>query len=114
VNPCSRYLDGEVKGIIEDLLCRNQFIKSYGPRQLISDLRARNVSENKIPSKKQLQNKLFYFCQTKFMYVNEVHPLEDKLHPLVFIGDEGEEQSFICHYKCDAEDHLILGDGSDL
>jgi hypothetical protein len=61
------------------------------------------VSENEIPSKKQLQNKLFYFHRTKFMYANEVPPLEDKLRPLVFTGDEGDEQSCIYHYNCDAE-----------
>jgi hypothetical protein len=59
VNPSNRHLDGEVKEIIEDLLHRNLFMKSYGRRQLISVLRARNVSENKVPSKKQLQNNLF-------------------------------------------------------
>jgi hypothetical protein len=39
--------------------------------------------------------------------------MEDKLHPLVFTGDKSDEQLFINHYKCDAEERLILGDGSD-
>jgi hypothetical protein len=77
-------------------------------------LRAKNISENLIPSYKQLQNELFYFHITKLLYVIEVHPMEHKLHPLVFTGDESDEQPFIYHYKCDAEERLILGDGSDL
>jgi len=40
--------------------------------------------------------------------------MEHKLHPLVFTGDESDEQPFIYHYKCDAEERVILGDGSDL
>jgi hypothetical protein len=47
------------------------------------------------------------------MYINEVNPLEDKLRPLVFTGDESEEQPFVYHYKCDANNELILGDGTD-
>jgi hypothetical protein len=45
------------------------------------------------------------------LYVNEVHPLEDKLHPLVLTGDEGDEQSY--NYKCDVEEGLILGNSLD-
>ena len=79
----------------------------------MSDLRRMNISENKIPSYKQLQNKMFYFRRNKLMYINEVNPLEDKLRPLVFTGDESDEQPFVYHYKCDANNELILGDGSD-
>jgi hypothetical protein len=47
------------------------------------------------------------------MYINEVNPLEDKLRPLVFTGDESEEQPFVYHYKHDANNELVLGDGTD-
>jgi len=72
-----------------------------------------NITENKIPSYKQLQNKMFYFRHNKLMYINEVNPLEDKLRLLVFTGDESDEQPFVYHYKCDANNELILGDGTD-
>jgi hypothetical protein len=32
----------------------------------------------------------------------------------VFTGDEGDKQSVKYHYKCNAEECLILGDGFDL
>jgi len=47
------------------------------------------------------------------MFINEVNPLEDKLRPLVFTGDESEEQPFVYHCKCDANNELVLGDGTD-
>jgi hypothetical protein len=47
------------------------------------------------------------------MYVNEVNPMEDKLWPLVFSGDESEEQPFVYHYKCDAENQMVLGEGTN-
>jgi hypothetical protein len=50
-----------------NLMKQHQFTKSYGPRHLMSDLWQMNISENKIPSYKQLQNKMFYFCQHKLM-----------------------------------------------
>ena len=69
---------------IVNLMKQHQFTKSYGPRRLMSDLRRMNISENKIPSYKQLQNKMFYFRHNKLMYI--------KLRPLVFTGDESDEQ----------------------
>ena len=72
-----------------------------------------NIFENKIPSCKQLQNKLFYFHHHKLMYVNEVNPLEDRLQTLVFTGDESDKQPFVYHYKCDTDNELVLGDGTD-
>jgi hypothetical protein len=72
-----------------------------------------NKSENRIPSCKELQNKMFYFCHQKLMYINEVNPLEDKRCPLVFTGDESDKQPFFYHYKCDANNELVLGDGTD-
>jgi len=72
-----------------------------------------NISENKIPSDKQLQNKMFYFHCNKLMYINEVNPLEDKLRPLVFTDDASDEQPFVYHYKCDTNNELVLGVGTD-
>jgi hypothetical protein len=92
---------------------QHQLTKCYGPWRLMSDLQQMNISENKIPSFKQLQNKIFYFQHNKLMYINEVSPLEDKLHPLVFTGDESDEQPFVYHYKCDANNELVLGDGTE-
>jgi hypothetical protein len=46
--------------------------------------------------------KMFYFRHKKFMYINEVNPLKDKLRPLVFTGDESDKQPFVYHYKCRA------------
>jgi hypothetical protein len=54
------------------------------------------ISENKILSYKQLQNKMFYVRHNKLMYIKEVNPLEDKLRPLVFTGDELDKQPFVC------------------
>jgi hypothetical protein len=71
------------------------------------------MSPRTIPSYKQLQNKMFYFRWNKLMYINKVNPFKDKLCPLVFTGDESEEQPFVYHYKCDANNELVLGDGTD-
>jgi hypothetical protein len=56
---------------------------------------------------------LYYYQKRKFVYHNEIGPLEEKLQKLVYTGDEPEEQQFIYHYKTDRHDHLCLGDGSD-
>ena len=91
VNGHSRRVDKVVNETIVNLMKQHQFTKSYGPRRLMSDLRRMNISENKNPSYKQLQNKMFYFRRNKLMYINEVNPLEDKLRPLVFTGDESDK-----------------------
>ena len=98
---------------IVTLMKQHQFTKCNGPRLLMSDLQRLNITENKIPCCKQLQNKMFYFQRNKLMYINEVNPLEDKLHPLVFAGDESDEQPFVYHYKYNADNELILGDCTD-
>jgi hypothetical protein len=113
VNGHNRHVDKVVNEKILTLMKQHQFTKCYGPRHLMFDLRQMNVSETKIPSYKQLQNKMFYFCWNKLLYINEVNPLEEKLRPLVFTGDESEEQPFVYHYKCDANNELVLGDGTD-
>jgi hypothetical protein len=102
-----------VNKAILKLMNQHQFTRSYGPQHLMCDLQRMNISENRIPSYKQLQNKMFYFCCPKLKYVNEVNPLEDKLHQLVFTGGESDEQPFVYHYKCDANNKLVLGDGTN-
>jgi hypothetical protein len=92
-----------VNETIATLMKQHQLTKCYGPWRLMSDLWQMNITENKIPSYKQLQNKMFYFQRNKLMYINEVSPLEDKLSPLVFTGDESDEQLFVYHYKCNAD-----------
>jgi hypothetical protein len=96
---------------VEKLLVKNKFTKNYGPKRLISDLQSMNVPDSKIPTYKQLLNKLFYFRKTQFHYVNEIEPLVEKLRPLVFTGDEAMEQPFVYHYATDKDDRLIVGDG---
>jgi len=113
VNGHNSHVDKVVNEKILTLMKQHQFTKCYGPSHLMSDLRQMNISKNKIPSYKQLQNKLFYFYCNKLMYINKVNPLEDKLRPLVFTGDESEEQPFVYHYKCDANNEFVLGDGTD-
>jgi hypothetical protein len=49
-----------VNKAIVALMKQYQFTLSYGPWHLMSDLWQMNVSENKIPSYKQLQN-IFIF-----------------------------------------------------
>jgi hypothetical protein len=73
-----------------------------------------NISESKIPTYKQLQNKLFYFRKTQFNYVNENEPLVEKLRQLVFTGEEPMEQPFVYHYATDKDGHLTVGDGSEM
>jgi hypothetical protein len=113
VNGHNHCVEKVVNENILTLMKQHQFSKCYGPRPLMSDLRRMNTSENKIPSYQQLQNKMFYFRHNKIMYITEVNPLEDKLRPLVFTGDESEEQPFVYHYKCYANKELVLGDGTD-
>jgi hypothetical protein len=72
-----------------------------------------NVLESKIPTYKQLQNKLFYFRKTQFNYVNEIEPLVEKFRPLVFTGDEAMGQPFVYHYAMDEDGRLIVGDSSE-
>ena len=112
-NPDNREKDKEVTKIVDALIVENRFAKNYGPRRIISELRRRNITDQRIPGRKQLQNRLYYFRKHKFGYHNEIGPLEEKLRRFVFNGDEPDEQAFIYHYKTDRHDRLCLGDGSD-
>jgi hypothetical protein len=54
-------MDKEVSQMIVDLLEQNQFSKNFGPKRIMSELRRRNISEERIPSWIQIQNKLSYY-----------------------------------------------------
>jgi len=112
-NPDNRDKDKEVGKLIDALIMEHRFAKNYGPRRIISELRRRNIPDCKIPGKKQLENRLYYFRKRKFGYHNEIGPLEEKLRKFVFTGDEADEQAFIYHYQTDRHDRLCVGDGSD-
>ena len=112
-NPDNREKDKDVSKIVDALIVENHFAKNYGPRRIISELHRRNITDSRIPGRKQLQNRLYYFRKHKFGYHNEIGPLEEKLRRFVFNGDEPDEQAFIYHYKTDRHDRLCLGDGSD-
>jgi hypothetical protein len=103
----------EVSQKVEKLVFDNKFTRNFGPKRIMAELRRQNVPESKIPSEKQLANKLFYLRKTKFHSTNEIGPVEDKLRSFVFSGNEALEQPFIYHYNVDDNGRLILGDGSD-
>ncbi len=60
-----------------------------------------------------MQNKLFYSWKTQFNYVNEIEPLVEILHPLVFTGEEVMEQPLVNHYATDKDGCLTVGDGTE-
>jgi hypothetical protein len=60
-NPDNRDKDKEVGKLIDALIIEHRFAKNYGPRRIISELRRRNIPDCKIPGKKQLENRLYYF-----------------------------------------------------
>jgi hypothetical protein len=53
---CHHPMDREVRGIIVQLLEQNWFTKTYGPKQIMSELCRRNISKILIPSMIQIQN----------------------------------------------------------
>jgi len=46
-------MDKEVSQMIVELIEQNQFSKNFGPKQIMSDLRRRNIAEERIPSRIQ-------------------------------------------------------------
>ena len=112
-NPDTRERDKEIHDIIDKLIESNKYAKNFGPKRIIDELRRQHISDSRIPSEKQLQNKLHYYRRTKFNFTNEITPLEVKLRQFQFTNNESEEQSFIYHYRTDKKDRLILGDGSE-
>jgi len=112
-NPDTRERDKEIHDIIDKLIESNKYAKNFGPKRIIDELRRQHISDSRIPSEKQLQNKLHYYRRTKFNFTNEITPLEVKLRQFQFTNNESDEQSFIYHYRTDKKDRLILGDGSE-
>ncbi len=59
-DPRPRKIDKEVSNIIVQLMEQNWFSKNFGPERIMSELRRQNISEDRIPSQVQIQNKLSY------------------------------------------------------
>jgi hypothetical protein len=75
--PLPRRMDKEVGALIIALLEQNQFTKNFGPKKIVSELRRHNISEDRIPSRLQIQNKIFYHRKTMFNLNNEISPFQD-------------------------------------
>ena len=69
-NPDTRECDKEIHDIIDKLIESNKYAKNFGPKRIIDDLRHQHISDSRIPSEKQLQNKLHYYRRTKFNFTN--------------------------------------------
>jgi hypothetical protein len=98
---CCHLMDCEVRDTIVQLLEQNQFTKNYGPKQIMSELCRRNISEILIPSRIQIQNMISYHCKSIFNFNNEIHPVQDKLWLSVYAGDEAPDQAFVFVYDVD-------------
>jgi len=97
-NPDTIPKDQEVCGMIDNLIQEYKFAKNFGPCRIISHLRSKGIEEGRIPTAKQLQNRLYYFRKCKLQFGNEIDPLE---------------KTFTFHYGIDQNDRLVLGVGSD-
>jgi hypothetical protein len=102
-----RRMDKEVSVMIVKLLEQNQFSKNFGPKRIMSELRRRNIAEERIPSRIQIQNKLSYHRRTVFNFNNEITPLQDKVRLSVFNGEEAEDQPFVFVYDVDNSNRLV-------
>jgi hypothetical protein len=51
--------------VINALIDEHQFTKNYGPRCIISKLWHWNIPDSKIPARKQVETRLYYFCKCK-------------------------------------------------
>jgi len=83
------------------LLEQNWFMKNYGPKRIMSELRRRNISKILIPSRIQIQNMISYHCKSVFNFINEIHPVQDKLPLSVYAGDEAPDKAFVFVYDVD-------------
>jgi hypothetical protein len=90
-DPDNRDKDKEVGNLIDDLIFEHCFAKNYGPHRILSEFCCRNIPDCKIPARKQLENRLYYFLKCKFGFHNEIGPLGEKLRKFVFSGDEADE-----------------------
>jgi len=100
-------MDKEVSLMIVELLEQNQFSKNFGPKRIMSELRRRNIAEERIPSWIQIQNKLSYYRRTVFNFNNEITPLQDKVRLSVFNGEEAEDQPFVFVYDVGNTNRLV-------
>jgi hypothetical protein len=76
--PHRRQMDKEVSALIIELLEQNQFTKKYGPKRIISDLQRRNISEERIPSRIQIQNKIHYYRKNISNFNKEISNFQDE------------------------------------
>jgi hypothetical protein len=67
----------------------------------MSELRRRNIAEEWIPSRIQIQNKLSYYRQTGFNFNNKITPLQEKVKLSVFNGEEAVDKHFVFVYDLD-------------
>jgi hypothetical protein len=98
---CRHPRDGEVKGIIVELLEQNWFTKNYGPKWIMSELCRRNTSEILISSRIQIQNMISYHRKSVFNFNNEIHPVQDKLRLSIYAGNEAPDKAFVFVYDVD-------------
>jgi hypothetical protein len=105
---CRHPRDGEVKGIIVELLEQNWFMKNYGPKWIMSELCRRNISEILIPSRMQIQNMISYHRKSVFNFNNEIHPVQDKLRLSVYAGNEAPDKAFVFVYDVDDNNWCIF------
>jgi hypothetical protein len=100
-------MDKEVSLMIVELLEQNQFSKNFGPKRIMSELRRRNIAEERIPSRIQIQNKLSYYRWTVFNFSNKITPLQDKVRLSIFNGEEAEDQPFVFVHDVDNTNRLV-------
>jgi hypothetical protein len=98
---CHCPMDHEVRGIIVQLLEQNQFTKNNGPKQIMSELCRRNISEILIPSRIQIQNMISYHHKSIFNFNNEINPVQDKLRLSIYAGVEAPDKAFVFVYDVD-------------
>jgi hypothetical protein len=94
-------MDKEVSQIIVELLEQNQLSKNFGPKQIMSELQRCNISEERIPSWIQIQNKLSYYRWAVFNFNNELTPLQDKVRLSIVNGEEAVDKPFVFVYDVD-------------
>jgi hypothetical protein len=100
-------MDKEVSLMIVELFEQNQFSKNFGPKRIVSELRRRNVAEERIPSRIEIHNKLSYYRRTVFNFNNEITPLQDKVRLSIFNGEEAEDKPFVFVYDVDNTNSLV-------
>jgi len=105
---CHRPMDHEVRGIIVQLLEQNWFMKNYGPKQIMSELYRRTISEILLPSRIQLQNMISYHCKSVFNFNNEIHPVQDKLQLSIYAGYEAPDKAFVFVYDVDDNNWCVF------